>query len=297
MDKNPVLMLFPIKKARNISAQYLFIGNSISKIIYTLPYDLKNSEINIDAARYSLASLISAIIYFFLFTFIGSLFGFVITREFGTDTISIAVVIGILLFFIMLFFHLTYPRVRSVQIAKAVEQDLLFALRTLLIQVSSGISLFDSIRLISRSNYGQVSEEFSDVIKDINSGMSETMALEKLAFKTKSDILKKVIWQILTTLKSGGSVVNSISSSVEELIHKQMDTIKSYSAELNVWTLVYLIVAAALPSLGVTFLVISSAVGNSGVGPEAVILIAFLAIIIQLALILLVRTQVPKVIN
>ncbi len=297
MSKNPVMMLFSLESAKKIPSQYLFVGKTLSKIIYSLPYDLKNSGIDIDAERYSLASLISASIYFFLFIFIGILFGFVITRELGTNTIVIAVLIAITVFFAILLFHLIYPKTRAVQIAKSVEQDLLFALRTLLIQVSSGISLFDAMKLISKSNYGQVSEEFGEVVRDINSGLSQTAALEKLAFKTKSDIFKKIIWQILTTMKSGGSLVTSLSSSVEELVNKQMETIKNYSAELNIWTLVYLIVAAAMPSLGVTFLVIASAIGSSGIGTESVILIAVLAISIQLALILILRTQVPKVIK
>jgi archaeal flagellar protein FlaJ len=167
----------------------------------------------------------------------------------------------------------------------------------MLIQLSSGVSLCETMKSISRSNYGQVSEEFRDVVRDINSGLSETKALEKLAFKTNSDILKKTIWQVITTIKSGGSVVNAMQSEVEELVGKQMETIKNYSASLNLWTLIYLIIAAAMPSLGVTFLVIASSISSSGIGTEAVILIAVLAFCVQAALIFLIRAQVPKVIK
>lgn len=296
-EHNPTLMLFPLAKAKKIDSKFLFIGKSVSKIIYSLPYDLKNADINIDPQRYSIASLISASVYFFLFSIVGIIFGFVLTRQMEGETIVLAIIFGSIAFILSLIFHLYFPKIRAKQIAKAVEQDLLFALRTILIQVSSGISLFESMRVISRSNYGQVSEEFSEVIRDINSGMNEGQALEKLAFKTKSEILKKIIWQIITTMRSGGSVVISLRISVNELVDKQMDTIKSYAAELNMWTLIYLIVAAALPSLGVTFLVIASSIGSSGVGPDAVILIVILAISIQIALILLLRSRVPKVIK
>lgn len=296
-EQNPTLMLFPLSQAKKIDSKFLFLGKSISKIIYSLPYDLKNAEINIDSQRYAIASLFSAIIYFFLFTIIGISFGFVLTRTMEVETIFLGLIIGAIGFVLTLMFHLIFPKIRAKQIAKAVEQDLLFALRTILIQVSSGISLFEAMRLISRSNYGQVSKEFSDVIRDINSGMSESQALEKLTFKTKSEIFKKIIWQMLTTMRSGGSIVASLRISVNELVDKQMDTIKSYAAELNMWTLIYLIVAAALPSLGVTFLVIASSIGSSGIGPEAVFLIAILAISIQVSLILLLRSQVPRVIK
>jgi flagellar protein FlaJ len=178
-----------------------------------------------------------------------------------------------------------------------VDQDLLFALRTMLIQLSSGISLFETIKAISKANYGQVSTEFGLVIKDINTGMSETDALEKLAFRTKSEVLKRTTWQLITTLRSGGSIVTALNSQVDALVSQQMDLIKSYAAELNLWTLIYLIVAAAMPSLGITFLVIASSIGGSGIGPEAVLLIVILSIFVQLSMVFLIRTKVPKVVK
>ncbi len=296
-EKNPVMMLFPLEKARHFSDKYLFIGRTLSKIIFSLEYDLKNAEIKIDAENYSLASFISAIIYGILFLFVGLAFGVLIAKGFNATTIIITIAIGIFAFLGALIFHLLYPKIQAMQLAKMVDQELLFALRTLLIQLSSGISLFEAMRSISRSNYGQVSAEFAEVVRDINSGKSETTALEKLAFRTKSDVLKKTIWQIITTMKSGGSIASALQSQIEELVAQQSETIKKYAAELNLWTLVYLIIAAAMPSLGVTFLVIASSIGSSGIGKEAVILIAVLAMVIQGALIFVIKMQVPKVIK
>lgn len=296
-EKNPVMMLFPLAKTKNLNENLLVIGRTVSKIVYSLEYDLKKAEINASPERYSFAALVSAIIYGILFVFIGLAFGVIITRGFNNETILLMIIFGILSFFSTLIFHLLYPKIAANQIAKQVDQQLLFALRTLLIQLSSGISLFDVMKTISKGNYGQVSKEFSDVIRDVNTGMSETKALEKLAFKTNSTMLKKTIWQIITTMKSGGSIVTSINAVVEELTNNQIDSIKKYSASLNLWTLIYLIIAAAMPSLGVTFLVIASSIGSSGIGSEAVVLIALLAFCVQGALIFLIKSQVPKVIK
>lgn len=296
-EKTPVMLLFPLDKARLFSNKFLAIGRVLSKIVFSLEYDLEKAEISIDSERYALASFISAIIYGIIFSFIGLAFGVIITRGINPTTILLVFGAGIFGFFGALAFHLVYPKIQANQIATQVDQELIFALRTILIQVSSGISLFEAIRSISKSNYGQISKEFKDVIRDVNSGMSEQAALEKLAFKTNSDILKKTIWQIITTMKSGGSIVTALNSQINELVLNQIETIKNYSAELNLWTLVYLIIAAAMPSLGVTFLVIASSIGGSGIGVEAVILIALLAFCVQAALIMLVKAQVPKVIK
>lgn len=296
-EKTPTMLLFPLPRARKFSNKFLFIGRAMSKVIFSLKYDLKKAEINIDAERYALASLISALIYGIMFSFIGLAFGVIINRGIDNNVFLMIFLFGTLSFFGSLVFHLFFPKIQSNQIAAQVDQELIFAVRTLLIQVSSGVSLFEAMRSIAKSNYGQVSKEFNEVVRDVNSGMSEQSALEKLAFKTNSEVLKKTIWQIITTMKSGGSIVNAMEAQVQELVQKQVETIKNYSAELNLWTLVYLIIAAAMPSLGVTFLVIASSIGGSGIGREAVILIALLAFCVQAALIMLVKSQVPKVIK
>ncbi|MFA5763220.1 MAG: type II secretion system F family protein [archaeon] len=296
-EKNPVMLLFPLDKARQFGQKYLFIGRALSKIIFSLEYDLQKAEINIEKEKYALASLISAAIYGIIFLFIGLAFGVVLTRGLTNTVFILMGVFSFFGFIAALIFHLFYPKIQANSIASQVDQELLFAMRTMLIQLSSGISLFEAIRSISRSDYGQVSREFEDVVRDINSGRSETAALEKLAFKTNSEILKKTIWQILTTIKSGGSIVSAINSQIDELVNLQKNSIKNYAAALNLWTLVYLIVAAALPSLGVTFLVIASSIGSSGIGKEAVILIAILAITTQAGLIFVIKSQVPKVIK
>jgi len=224
-------------------------------------------------------------------------FGTIISKQLGLFTIALMLICSLSSFLAMLVFHLFYPKIAAYQLASMVDQELLFAMRTMLIQLSSGISLFEAMRLISKSNYGQVSTEFNLVVKDINSGTSETEALEKLAFRTKSEVLKKTAWQLITTMRSGGSIVSALNSQVEALVAQQVDAIKAYSAELNLWTLVYLIIAAAMPSLGITFLVIASSIGGSGVGPEAIVLILTLSISVQIAMIILVRSKVPKVVK
>jgi len=297
LANNALMMLFPLATARKFSDKYLFLGQIVARLLFSLKYDLQKAELDIDVERYCLAALLSAAIYGFIFAFIGAMFGFVVTRTFDLFLLAIMILVGVVSFFGMLMFHLLTPRIEAGRIATRVDQELIFALRSLLIQLSSGTSLFEAIRSISRSNYGQVSTEFGYVVKNISSGMSESNALEKLAFSTKSEVLKKSIWHILTTMKSGGSVANSLNSQVEELVAQQSDAIKNYAAELNLWTLVYLIIAAAMPSLGVTFLVIASSISSGGIGKDTVLLIALLGAFVQVGLIFIVKQKVPKVIK
>jgi flagellar protein FlaJ len=291
------MMLVPLTAARKFSNKYLFLGQIVARLLFSLKYDLQKAELDIDVERYCLAALISATIYAVIFSVIAVIFGAVITNNLDAFLIILILLVGFMSFFGALMFHLMTPRLEAGRIATRVDQELIFALRNLLIQLSSGTSLFEAIRAISKSNYGQVSIEFGNVVKDIGSGMSETNALEKLAFRTKSDVLKKSIWHIITTIKSGGSVANSLNSQIEELVAQQSDAIRNYAAELNLWTLVYLIIAAAMPSLGVTFLVIASSISSGGIGKDSVLLIALLGAFVQVGLIFIIKQKVPKVIN
>jgi flagellar protein FlaJ len=296
-QQNPLLMLYPLENEKSFGNRFLFIGRFLSKLIFSLKYDLQKAEIYIDVERYCLASLLSASIYGLMFLFVGMAFGTILTKSLGATTITFMFIAGLSAFLGMLVFHLLYPKMAARQLASMVDQELLFALRTMLIQLSSGISLFEAMKSVSKGNYGQVTVEFNLVVRDVNAGMSETEALEKLAFRTKSDILKKTVWQVITTMRSGGSVVTALNSQVDALVAQQMDSIRAYAAELNLWTLVYLIIAAAMPSLGITFLVIASSIGGSGIGTEAVALIVLLSLSIQIAMIFLVRSKVPKVVK
>ena len=79
--QNPVLLLFPLDKARQFSNKFLFLGRFLSKIIFSLKYDLNKAEIDINPENYCLASFISAIIYGIMFVFVGAAFGVIIIRE------------------------------------------------------------------------------------------------------------------------------------------------------------------------------------------------------------------------
>ena len=296
-EKNPTMMLFPLNKARGFGETFLFLGRFLSKIVFSLKYDIEKADLDIDAERYCLASFVSAMIYGIVFSMIGLMFGVVMTRFIGGFTITLMLVFGVGGFFVMLIYHLFYPRIATHQLALFVDQQLLFALRNMLLQLSSGMSLFETMNAVSKGGFGEVSHEFEQVIQDVNSGLSETQALEKLAFRTESEFLKKTVWQILTALKSGGSIVGALNVQIDSLIGHQMESIKNYSAELNLWILIYLVVAAAMPSLGVTFLTIISTIGGSGIGKEMIVTIVLLSVLVQIGMITFLRTRVPRVIK
>jgi hypothetical protein len=70
---------------------------------------------------------------------------------------------------------------------------------------------------------------------------------------------------MVNALESGASMKNALSGIADALEAANYREIKNYSANLNFMLLMYMLVAAVVPSLGVTFMVLLSAFGGLGV--------------------------------
>ncbi len=288
-------MLFSIERANNVNRHFVWIGERLSGLFFNVKYGLRQADLEISPEKYLTAAFFSALVYGVLFFFL--LYGLFLFRDVAVSAENslISLAVGFAFFAMFLFLHIIYPGIVAKKYAAGIDQNLLSALKSMLIQVSSGVSLFKAMVNVSKANYGTVSEEFGELAKEISAGESEAKALEKMAMKTKSDYLRKVAWQLLASLRSGASVQGALRSIVQTLTNRQIRAIKDYAAELNLWILIYLLLAAAVPTLGITFLVILSAMGGASVGPEMVLMAVLGAFVMQVALIGFVKNRMPKV--
>jgi len=198
-------------------------------------------------------------------------------------------------FFIFLGAFLLYPRVMVRKVVEAVDKDLIFALKDLLVQVSSGISLYNAMANISRAGYGRVSSEFRLAVQEISAGESPERALERMALRTESEFLKRTAWQMVTVLRTGASLRGALSSLVLNLGQHQAARVKSFIQELNLWILLYVIVGIAIPSLGATLLVVLSLFTGSAVQESALILLVGACLATEVALIEYVKVKRPAI--
>jgi len=288
-------MLFSIERANNVNRHFVWIGERLSGLFFNVKYGLRQADLEISPEKYLTAAFFSALIYGVLFFFL--LYGLFLFRDMAVSAENslLSFAVGLVFFSLFLFLHVIYPGIMAKKYASGIDQNLLSALKSMQIQVSSGVSLFKAMVNVSKANYGTVSKEFEELTKEISAGESEAKALEKMAMKTKSDYLRRVAWQLLASLRSGASVQGALKSIVQTLTNRQIRAIKDYAAELNLWILIYLLLAAAVPTLGITFLVILSAMGGASVGPEMVLMAVFGAFVMQIALIGFVKSRMPKV--
>jgi pilus assembly protein TadC len=261
------LVLLPLSSANTIGARFRGIGVRVASFYPSVRYDLRNISVNVEAEGYCSIAFLSAAIWSLLITLF---VGFVATRSSLPPNAQVLMVFlsFTLVFLFFLILHLAYPKIIAKNIAARVDRELIFAMRDLLIQISSGIPVFTAIDNVAASNYEYVSREFQFVSMQVKGGTSLVSALEEMAVRTQSEYLKKTSWQMVTAIRAGAQMDAALKGIVKMLVDYQFSVSKSFTAELNFIILVYLMISAVLPTIGTTVLVIFSVFGMLGISPE-----------------------------
>lgn len=286
---------------------FIGVGNRISYVFPGLEYDLRVIGSDVEKGEYVVISLLNALTWallLFILLFILSYTRGSITASqiaalssggFGDfiNAVRWLILASMLVFAVFTAFFAYYPRVLARKIAEDVDKDLVYALKDLLLQITSGVPLFDAMVNISKSGYGTISKEFRKTVQDINAGEMQETALEKMALRTESEFLRRTIYQMLTAFRSGASLQAALKSVVKNLQQYQYSQVKSYTYELNLWVLLFIITAVALPSLGITLLVVLSTFGGFTVDEGVIIGLLAFSFFCEIALIEFIKSRRP----
>ncbi|MEI7961249.1 MAG: type II secretion system F family protein [archaeon] len=254
----------PMQAMKKIAAPFEGFGYRVSKIFPNLENDLMTSGIRITVEDYG---AIISFCFFFYFIIFAPLLSLILTKfvmsftKIGALVIPHSFLIGICVGFAMAFMvafqMVAYPNIKTKKRVRDIDRNLVFALRTILVQLRSRVSLFDSLYMISAGKrYGQLSVEIKTAVDKITTGVDEEVALEELAIKNPSPYLKKVLWQLVNGLKAGADVSDVLSESVASITREQQIEIERYGNSLKILSLVYLMMGVIIPALGLTFLIV-----------------------------------------
>ncbi len=272
-------------------ASYFYpVASKLEKSLKHLKVFLYQAKWNINLVEHISYSLFVATLNTFYFL-IFMLFIWFITKN---PLFLKFLFLSIPIFFLMFYSALYRPKVIALRRARKIEEELPYALRHLLIQVKSGVPLYQGFVSIS-DGYGEVSKEFKEIIKKINSGYSEIKALEESILRSASQKYRKAFWQILNSMKTGTDVSTPLENVVNEIINDQILAIKNYGQQLNPLTLMYMMMAVIMPSLGITFLVIISSFIGFTIPNLLFVGLAFFLIVFQWSFLNIIKTKRPNV--
>ncbi len=272
-------------------ASYFYpIANRLSKVFENLNVYLYQAEINVSLVEYIAYSLYGAFSLSFMF-----LLGMFLLYLFTKNALFLKLLFALPFLFLMVFYSVLYkPKVYAIRRARKIDEELPYALRHMLIQIRAGIPIYQTFISLTK-DYGELSEEFKKIVKKINSGYSEVKALEESILRSSSDKYRKAFWQILNSLKTGTDVEKPLENVVNEIIKEQILAIKDYGHQLNPLTLMYMMVAIIMPSLGITFLMIISSFAGFSLSDGVFIGILVFLIFFQWSFLNLIKSKRPNV--
>lgn len=269
------------------------IASSIVRIFPNLQLTLVQAGIDMKDREYLAIAIFTSLFYFLLVNLLFLFFFFVaiVPQTIFFISLGVSVFIALLSFFYLIF----YPNLIVIRKIKDLEKNLLFALRHLLVQVRSGVTLFDSMDSVSKANYGTISNEFRDVVKKISTGEFVVDVLEELALKNPSLYFRRAIWQIANSLRSGADVAKTLESMIANLASEQRVMIRRYGSQLNPLAFLYMMFGVVIPSLGITFMIILSSFSGLPIKEYYFwILLGFL-VLFQFSFIGIVKNRRPSV--
>jgi flagellar protein FlaJ len=247
----------PVKsdKLKKIIHHYLGLGESLVKFFPKMDFELDQVEFEADAKEW-LALAFYLFINYFVLIFAMVFMVAIVVKVVVFRALMISFFSGLGFGFIVFFYLILYPKLLVSRRVKNLERNLPYALRHLLIQVRSGMPLYNAFISISKGKYGLLSDEFRKAINEINTGKSEIDVLEEMTRNNPSLYLRRILWQIVNALKTGADIGTTLEEIVDNIILEQRAEIKRYGSQLNPIALFYMIMVVVFPTLGIVFLLI-----------------------------------------
>lgn len=162
------------------------------------------------------------------------------------------------------FYSMLLPTVKMRQREREIDKELVFAGRQMLIELKGGVPMFDAMLGITR-DYGEVSKEFNKIVEKITLGVPADVAMQEVSNQNPSSAFRRVILQLVNSLRSGSDVAKALEVALEQISKEQVIALKEYGQKLNPLVMFFMIFGIIMPSLGVALAIIMLAFIGSGV--------------------------------
>ncbi|MEM2918432.1 MAG: type II secretion system F family protein [Candidatus Altiarchaeota archaeon] len=275
---------------------FLGVAKIAKNIFPDLERQLKQANIQQDAIEYiSKGFLFSFLIFLFSFFCMWLIFSY-----FKIENNLIILLISISTAVFSFIFVINYPMLIVRRRVRDIEMNLFFALQSMLMQISSGETIFNAMVNISSSDkYGELSKEFRRVVEDVRTGKPIITALEEMNFRNPSRYLNEALWHIINTIKTGANLKKNLESIVYSLSKEQSNIVRVFGSQLSLLSMAYMMIAIIFPSLGTTVLLIVSSVGGLQTGLSEIHFWGFLlaTLIFQFFFITIIKSKRPGILG
>lgn len=283
----------PLEKAKMASRIFYGLGERLAKAFPKLKAELKQAEMPVDEKEYlSIALFTSTFVLFVSFVPLAAAGAQLLETQ---KALSLASLFGLLIAALTFFYIKAYPKLIIKRAMADLDRNLLFALRHLYVQVKAGVPLFDAIVSVSNGGYGAVSRTLKKALKEINAGTPVGKALDDMALMNPSPYFRRAVWQLSHSIKSGSDIGATVRALLENLSAEQRIAIRRYGSQLNPLTLVYMMMAVIVPTLGITFLIVLSMFSGISVSERMLWIIFALLVLFQFMFLGIIKSRRPNI--
>jgi archaeal flagellar protein FlaJ len=208
--------------------------------------------------------------------------------------VSIAAAMFPIILFVMFMYLLKMPDMLIIKKEKEINKEIVFAGRFLIVELESGVPLYNAIKNVIKS-YKILGKYFQEIIDDINMGTPIEDALNKAIEFTPSSDFRKMLWQMLNSIKTGSDITESLKSAIDQITKRQLIEIKKYGKKLNPLAMFYMMIAVIIPSIGTTMLIVLSTFVSLDISLSVLIILAVFLGFIQFMFVSIVRASRPAV--
>ncbi len=288
------IQLFPVSLARRFkSLTYLtklFVTTRLREdlVMARLP-EAKEAEL------YGISFIISSFIWALLFSVLMFFMQSYIQFASLEQALPLSALVFVSAFIGFFYLHYIYPSILAKKNAEATDRALLHVLRDMWVQSTSGVPLYDILSNVSRADYGLVSDDLRNAVREISGGERDIVVLEKVAHTTRAEEFKRALWHITSSMRTGVGLTTALENTLSVLTAEQHRAVKEYSSTLNFYLLLYLMFAAVIPSIVTTFVSLLSIFGIFSITFELLLGIVMLSVFLQFILIGFMRVGRPEI--
>ncbi|MBD3208886.1 type II secretion system F family protein [Candidatus Woesearchaeota archaeon] len=152
-------------------------------------------------------------------------------------------------------YFLNYVDFKIQKVVNGINQEIIFAGRFLIIELESGVPMYVTFKNLAK-NYDIIGKYFAEIIEKVDLGTTMEDALNEAIVLTPSPNFRKMLWQLLNSMKTGSDVTNALNVVIDQIVREQQIEVKEYGRKLNPLAMFYMMAAIIIPSLGTTMLVV-----------------------------------------
>ncbi len=216
-----------------------------------------------DMLFYSLLISLGTGLYIFV------IFRYVIGFYFLTSLVS-ALLFGFTVFFIALTAYHSYPFQLLESKQRNIETNMPFAINHMAAVAESGVPPYIMFKLLANAKeYGEISNEAKKIVRNIDVfGMDVTRAIKEVANRTPSELFRRFLYGMVSSIETGGDLNLYLKTSAQEALLDYRLKREKYLSALSTYADFYTAILIAAPLFFISILSVMSLIGGKVMGME-----------------------------